>query len=295
MGAAHEQWDIVSGVGVTALAVALARAMESRRADALVRDPFAESFVAACALPAPYDGWPAPDAPVTDDLNPVWTSMPTYLGVRSRFFDEYLAAAGAAGVHQVVLLAAGLDSRAFRLDWPAGTELFEIDQALVLRFKDQVLGTRQARPRCDRRTVAADLRDDWGAALRAAGFDPARPTAWLAEGLLAFLPPPTERDLFATITKLSAPGSQLAVEAPPGHTRNRILGSDYAHAEELLGVRVPEVYQTELRPEPDEVLRADGWTVAIEQVAEAGRRYGRPVSGVMTRPAVGTMLLTAYR
>lgn len=295
LSATDEQWDIVSGVGVTALAVALARAMESRRPDALVRDPFAEAFVAACPLPPPYDNWPAPDAPVTEDLNPLWISMPTYLGIRSRFFDEYFASAADAGVRQVVLLAAGLDSRAFRLDWPAGTELFEIDQALVLRFKDEVLAERQARPRCGRRIVAADLRGDWESELRAAGFDPGRPTAWLAEGLLSFLPPRAEHDLLATVTKLSAPGSRLAVEASPGGTRDRVLGSDFAAAEDLLGVHVPEVWQTELRPEPDEVLRAAGWKVVVERVAEAGQRYGRPVSGVMTRPALATMLLTAFR
>jgi methyltransferase (TIGR00027 family) len=294
MSTAHKPWDIVSGVGVTALAVALARALESRRADALVWDPFAEIFVAACELPPPYDGWPAPDAAMTADLNPLWASMPTYLGIRSRFFDEYFAAATASGIRQVVILAAGLDSRAFRLDWPAGTRLFEIDQALVLSFKNEVLGTRTS-ARCARQNIAADLRDDWAAALRAGGFDTARPTAWLAEGLLPFLPPQTERDMFATVTALSAPGSRLAVEAPPGDKRDRILGSDFAAAEELLGVRVPEVWQTELRPEPDEVLRAAGWRVTTELVAEAGRRYGREVTGVMTRPALGTMLLTALR
>jgi methyltransferase (TIGR00027 family) len=143
--------------------------------------------------------------------------------------------------------------------------------------------------------VPADLRDDWATALRDAGFDSARPTAWLAEGLLSFLSPETERDLFATVTKLSAPGSTLAAEASPGATRSRVLGSPFAAAEELLGVRVPEVWQTESRPEPDDVLRAHGWDVTIERVAEAAERYGRTVSGVMTRPALATMLLTASR
>jgi methyltransferase (TIGR00027 family) len=215
------------------------------------------------------------------------------VGVRSRFFDEYFGAATEAGISQVVLLAAGLDSRAFRLDWPAGTELYEVDQALVLTFKDEVL--RDTRPRCARHAVAADLRDDWGATLRAAGFDPARPAAWLAEGLLSFLPPQTERDMFAIVTALSAPGSQIAVEAPPGDKRHRVLGSDFAAAEELLGVPVPAIWQTEPRPEAHDVLRTDGWSIAVDLLGEAARRYGRPVPGVMTRPAATTMLLTAFR
>jgi methyltransferase (TIGR00027 family) len=228
-------------------------------------------------------------------MNPLWASMPSYVGVRSRFFDEFLMETAGAGVRQVVLLAAGLDSRAFRLDWPSGTELFEVDQALVLGFKDDVLGAQAAAPRCRRHIVAADLRDDWAAALCDAGFDPGKPTAWLAEGLLSFLAPQTERDLFATVAKLSAPGSRLAVEASPGATRSRVLGSDFAAAEDLLGVRVPEIWQTEARPEPDDVLRADGWDVTVERVAEAAERYGREVSGVMTRPALATMLLSATR
>jgi methyltransferase (TIGR00027 family) len=291
MSEQHQQWDIVTGVGVTALGVALCRAIETRRPDGLASDPFAERFLAASRLPE--ETLPRPETP-TAELGPLWSSMPTYIGVRTRFFDGWFAAAGTAGIRQVVLVAAGLDTRAFRLDWPAGTELYEVDQPLVLRFKDDVLAGE--RPRCVRHTVQADLRGDWPAALLAAGFDPARPTAWLAEGLLSFLPAETERLLFAHIGKLSAPASRLAVEAAPGNERDRVLQSRFATATARTPFAdVATLWQTELRPEPDDVLRADGWTVTTEWIAEAARRYGRPVHGAMSGAADKTMLLTATR
>jgi methyltransferase (TIGR00027 family) len=292
----HEQWDIVSGVGVTALAVALARAMETRRTDGLVDDPYAEAFLAASHLPERYRRWPALDSFGTAALDPFWDSMPTYMGVRTRFFDDFFAAAGEAGVRQVVLVAAGLDTRAFRLDWSDGTEVFEVDQPLVLSFKEEVLGQQNAAARCVRHPVPADLRDDWADALRAAGFDTSRPTAWLAEGLLSFLPADAERNLFATITDLSAPGSRLAVEAVAGNARDKALYSPVASAwETYVGVDVRALWNTELRPEPVDVVRSSGWKITIERVAEAARRYQRPVRGVMMVPAEHSMLLTATR
>jgi hypothetical protein len=104
--------------------------------------------------------------------------------IRTRFFDDYLTAAIAARCHQVVLLAAGLDTRALRLAWPAGTRVFEIDLPGVLSFKDSVLAAQGAVPRCERIKVPADLCTDWTAALAEAGFDRSTPAAWLAEGLL---------------------------------------------------------------------------------------------------------------
>ena len=118
-----------------------------------------------------------------------------------------------AGIRQVVILAAGLDSRAYRLDWPAGTTVFEIDQPKVLEYKTSTLDAHGADPRAHRIPVAVDLRDDWPAALTDAGFDSAQPTAWLAEGLLPYLPPDAQDRLFELVTTHSAPGSQIAVEA----------------------------------------------------------------------------------
>jgi methyltransferase (TIGR00027 family) len=137
------------------------------------------------------------------------------MAVRTKFFDEFFLGATQAGIKQVVILASGLDSRAYRLAWPAGTVVYEVDQPQVIQFKSRTLAELGAAPTADRRVVAIDLREDWPAALRAAGFDPAQPTAWSAEGLLGYLPPEAQDRLLDTITELSAPGSRLATESAP--------------------------------------------------------------------------------
>lgn len=293
----HEQWDIVSGVGITALAVALARAIESNRPDGLVDDPYARCFVADDHLPEPFaSSWPNPEQWTTIEPDSWWDSMPTYMGVRSRFFDEFFVEAGAAGVRQAVIVAAGLDTRAYRLDWPAGTAVYEVDQPLVLKFKDEVLGELGVEPRCDRHVVSADLRDDWAGELCAAGFDPKLPTAWLAEGLLSFLPAKVEHELFENIRQLSAPGSRMAVEAVAGGVRHLSHSTPPAMAwQEHVRVDVTKLWNPEVRPEPVDVVRDGGWDTAVERIAEAADRYGRPVRGLMKVPAEHSMLLTATR
>jgi len=289
----HDQWDIVSGVGVTALAIALARAIESARDDAIITDPYARHFLTAIELPPELSRWPRVDQ--LDDvtaLAPWWHSMPAYMANRTRFFDDFAFDATVAGVDQVAIVAAGLDTRAYRLSYPEGCSVYEIDQSLVLKFKDEVLDGHGVRPACERHAVAADLRDDWGAELRASGFDASRPTAWLVEGLLSFLTPETEERLFATIRALSAPGSRLGVEAIGGSVRHMALRTDVGAAwRSEVGLPIERVWQTGSRPEPVDVLRAGGWTVAVDRVAEAGRRNGRPVEGVMNPPAEHAMLL----
>ena len=114
--------------------------------------------------------------------------MNSYQAVRTHFFDEFFTTAAEAGITQVVILASGLDSRAYRLAWPAGTTVYEIDQPKVLEYKAATLAEHGAQPSADRREVPIDLRQDWPKALREAGFDDAAPTAWLAEGLLMYLP-----------------------------------------------------------------------------------------------------------
>jgi methyltransferase (TIGR00027 family) len=141
--------------------------------------------------------------------------MADNMAVRTKFFDDFFLAATQAGIRQVVILASGLDSRAYRLPWPAGTVVYEVDQPQVIEFKTRTLADLGAAPSAERRVVAVDLRDDWPAALRAAGFDPARPTAWSAEGLLGYLPPEAQDRLLDTITALSAPGSRFATESAP--------------------------------------------------------------------------------
>jgi methyltransferase (TIGR00027 family) len=290
----YEQWDIVTGIGITALGVAAGRAMETSRPDGLVTDPFADGFVAAARPPVPMPTR-LPDGDDESAMNLMWTSMSTYLGVRSRFFDRYLAAATSVGIDQVVLLAAGLDTRAFRLDLPADCDLFELDQPKVLQFKDSVLDGQGARSRCHRRTVAVDLRADWPAALRATGFDPARPTAWLAEGLLPYLPAEAEHELFGCIHELSAAGSQLALEDMRSDALSMFDGPEMRQAAEQLGVDISALWHTEDKPDPQDLLTGRGWVVRADPVAEVARAYQRELTGLLARTADFAAFVTARR
>ena len=137
------------------------------------------------------------------------------MAVRTRFFDRLFTDAAAAGVRQAVILAAGLDARAYRLPWPDGTVVYEVDQPDVIEFKTRTLTNLGVEPIADRRPVGIDLREDWPKALLERGFDAGQPTAWIAEGLLIYLPPQAQDKLFDNITELSAPGSRLATEHVP--------------------------------------------------------------------------------
>ena len=179
----NDRWDIVSSVGLTALMVAGGRAIESQRSDALIHDPFADALVSSAGseIPVPTR-LPHPGRDGDAEFEGIWSFTATHMGVRTRFFDDFFRLAWEDGVSQAVILASGLDARAWRLDWPDGFAVFEIDQPKVLEYKEQVLDREGARPRCAWHGVPIDLREDWPAALQQAGFDPSRPTAWLAEG-----------------------------------------------------------------------------------------------------------------
>jgi methyltransferase (TIGR00027 family) len=213
----NDTWDLASSVGATATMVAAARAMASRADDPLIDDPFAEPLVRAVGVDV-LTRLATGDLPAADlggDSTVGMARMADNMAVRTVFFDEFFLDATGAAVTQAVILASGLDSRAYRLPWPTGTVVFEIDQPDVIDFKTRTLADLGAEPTASRRTVAIDLRDDWPAALKAAGFDPAKPTAWAAEGLLGYLPADAQDRLLDTITALSAPGSRLATESSP--------------------------------------------------------------------------------
>ena len=245
----YEQWDIVSSVGLTALVVAAGRSVDTHRRDGLISDPYAERFVAAAGPPTPLPTRPVP--PRSDSEDELWQMMSGYMGVRTRFFDEFFDAAGRAGVRQAVLLAAGLDARAQRLDWAPGTTLFEVDQPAVLAFKDEVLGEAPGggRPRCDRRTVAVDLRDDWTGALDGAGFDPSAPTAWLAEGLLPYLPADAQEALLGAVDERSAPGSWVALEDFTD-IATQLQDPAFRRVPDGIGVDMSELLHSDDRPDP---------------------------------------------
>nr|WP_240771812.1 SAM-dependent methyltransferase [Nocardia sp. CS682] len=206
-----DTWDINTSVGSTALFVAAARALAARGPDPLAVDPLAEVFVRA-AGPEWAD---LLDGKTTEHplLDPDFgLPFQTFQAARTKYFDDYFAAAIAAGVRQIVILAAGLDARAYRLTWPNGTVVYELDRPQVLEFKRQTLAAHGDKPRADRREVPVDLREDWPTALREKGFDSAAPTAWLAEGLLPYLPATAVDQLFAAVDRTSAPGSRVAIE-----------------------------------------------------------------------------------
>lgn len=216
-----DSWDLASSVGATATAVAARRALASKGPNPLIDDPFAEPLVNAVGVDA-FIRMMNGDIEVPED-DPAFTAqrLSEGMAVRTRFFDSFFLGAAQAGVRQAVILASGLDTRAYRLPWPSGTVLFEIDQPKVIEFKTRTLADLGAAPKTDRRAVAIDLRDDWPAALRDNGFDTTTPTAWSAEGLLGYLPPDAQDRLFDSITELSAPGSRIGTGYVPD-IRDRI-------------------------------------------------------------------------
>src|SRR6201994_1832008 len=211
-----DTWDIATSVGSTAVLVAAARAAETEREEPLIQDPFAKVLVAG-AGPGVWeymldDALVAKIESVDAEIAAVFQNMGNYQAVRTHFFDDYFTKASDAGLRQVVILASGLDSRAYRLNWPAGTVVYEIDQPKVLEYKSTTLTEYGAKPSATLRHVPIDLRQDWPKALREAGFDATEPTAWLAGGRLSSLPGDAQDRLFEQVSELSAPGSRIAAE-----------------------------------------------------------------------------------
>jgi methyltransferase (TIGR00027 family) len=209
-----DSWGPASSVGATATMVAASRAVASQGPDALLDDPLADPLVRAVGLD-PFVR--IIDGEIDFEDDPLFNrkARAQQITVRTRFFDNFFTDATSDGVRQAVILASGLDTRAYRLRWPAGTVVYEIDQPQVIAFKTDTLAGLGAAPTADRRTISIDLREDWPTALREGGFDVTQPTAWSAEGLLPYLPPEAQDRLFDNITALSAPGSRLATEHVP--------------------------------------------------------------------------------
>lgn len=271
--------DIATGVGITALVIAAGRAIETNRANGLVRDPFAEAFLKEADVAVPMPTRLDEVTGSASAFEQLWDAVARVVGVRSRYFDEVFADSWTANVRQAVLLGAGLDTRAFRLDWPPGCTLFEIDQPHVLDFKNRVLGTQRAHPQCTRKIVAIDLRENWCDALLAAGFDVSQPTTWLMEGLLSYLPEPTERQLCDTIHRLSGPGSRVAVDRFKDASTVHDSARD---AIEQIGFDLSALVAA--KPESDTVayMAAHGWTGEGISVAELVERYQSRISPLVS-------------
>jgi methyltransferase (TIGR00027 family) len=214
----NDTWNLATSVGATATMVAAARAIATKADQPIIEDRFAEPLVNAVGLEF-FTRWVAGelDAADVDYHESSWKleHMPDAMAARTQFFDNFFHDATRDGIRQAVILASGLDARAYRLAWPADMTVFEIDQPEVIEFKAVTLDGLGAAPKAELRTVAIDLRQDWPAALREAGLDTGRPTAWIAEGLFGYLPPEAQDRLLDNITALSGEGSRLACEAVP--------------------------------------------------------------------------------
>jgi methyltransferase (TIGR00027 family) len=261
-----DNWDLASSVGATATFVASGRAMATKDPRGLINDPFAEPLVRAVGLDFftnMMDG--ELDLDAIENATPERIqAMIDGMAVRTKYFDDYFINATGTGVRQAVILASGLDSRAYRLPWPAGTVVYEIDQPQVIEFKTTTLAGIGAEPTATRRTVPIDLRQDWPAALKAAGLDTAAPTAWLAEGLLIYLPPEAQDRLFDNITALSVPGSTIATEFVPGivdFDAERVREMSGAFREHGVDVDMASLVYAGERNHVVDYLRTKGWDV----------------------------------
>ncbi len=285
-----DTWNITESVGATALSVARARAAENKSTFPLFTDPYADFFVDAAVAA----GWQPPMAAETlagfsDDpaVAQRMQTMAAYIAARTRYFDEFFTTAGANGLDQVVILAAGLDTRAWRLPWISGTVVYELDQPKVLEFKTQVLEQHRAKPAAHYVAVPVDLRHDWPEQLRDKGFDPDVPTVWLAEGLLPYLSAADQGLLFDRIDSLSTESSRLAVEAfgadffdPQQLARRKERIQALREAVAATGVAVPDIealWYLEPREDVGQWLADRGWEVASVGSEDLMARYHRPV------------------
>jgi methyltransferase (TIGR00027 family) len=257
-------------VGLTAVGVAAIRAAESARSDRLFDDPCAAGFVRAAGSALPDRTDETTDVAFRDRQR-----LSSWIAVRTRFLDDLVRGTCAAGCRQVVILGAGLDSRAFRLDWPEGTRLWELDLAEVLEFKEMVVRAEEWVARCARMTVPVDLSENWGRPLERMGFDPQAPVAWLAEGLLAYLSVEVRDSLIGRAAKLSVPGSRMGLTlAAPA----RLDAWRREHPDGKGGPRDYVALWRSSAPEDATAwLASFGWQAALFDVAERSDAYGRPL------------------
>lgn len=295
-----DHWDLASSVGTTATMVAAARAMATRDPRGLMNDPFAEPLVRAVGIDfftKLLDGELDLDA-LGEASSIRAQAMVDGMTVRTNYFDDFFVNAMAGGIRQAVILASGLDARAYRLPWPAGTVVYELDQPRVIEFKTTTLAGIGAEPTATRRTIPIDLRGDWPSALRAAGLDTGAPTAWLAEGLLIYLPPEAQDRLFDNITALSAPGSAVATEFVPG-----IVDFDVDRAREVSGsfrehgidIDMGSLVYTGERNHVVDYLRGKGWDADGVTRTELFTRNGMEVRPLEEDDPLGEIIFISGR
>jgi methyltransferase (TIGR00027 family) len=294
----NDRWDLASSVGATATMVAAARALASKEASPLISDPYAEALVREVGIDyftKMVDG----EISLIDGDIITARLMADMMAVRTRFFDDFFLNAARDGIRQAVILASGLDSRAYRLPWPDGTVVYEIDQPQVIGAKTAAMAKIGASPTAELRTVAVDLRDDWPAALRSAGLDASQPTAWSAEGLLVYLPPDAQDRLFDNITAVSAPGSQLATEyhldggASISERADSMSDQWSEHGFEL---KLGDLFYAGERAHVPDYLTSHGWQVSTRTRDEMFTLYDRPFpDSELLAPMRNSLAVTAKR
>jgi len=306
----NDSWDITQSVGATALGVAAARAAETESENPLINDPFARVFVDA----AGEGMWSiyvdpkllAKAIELEPDVQTRIQLMIDFMATRTAFIDEFFLEAADAGVRQVVILAAGLDARTWRLPWPDGTVVYELDQPKVLEFKSNTMREHGAQPSAQLVNVAIDLRQDWPKALQEAGFDASRPTAWSAEGLVRYLSAQAQDLLFERIDSLSVAGSWVASNVPgAGFTDPELVRRERedlrrmrAVAAKLVNAEImdfDDLWYPEERTPVDGWLREHGWDVSVATFKELMARYGRSVPHGAEYSMPPTLYVSAQR
>lgn len=253
---------MANAIAPTSQWTAAARARESEREDRLFDDPLA----AALAGPEGFAWLERMETAARSD------SPGLYPVIRTRFFDEFLLdSCRRWGVRQVVLPAAGLDTRAFRLEWPPETRLYEIDQPEVLAAKEGVIRGAGAKPGCERRTVGVDLREAaWPEALRGAGYEAEEPSVWLIEGLLFYLTRTDVEALLEKVSELATTGSLLGLDVM---NRGLFISPLAWPMQAALARRgAPGRFGTN---GPGTLMARHGWGAGVTQPGEEGANYGR--------------------
>ncbi|MFV0496136.1 class I SAM-dependent methyltransferase [Mycobacterium sp.] len=256
--------------------VAAARAVASEQDNPVITDPFAAPLVRAVGLEfftrLVDGGLP------TDSVEHGFGVEIDSIAVRTRFFDEFFLDSARAGVRQAVILASGLDARGFRMPWPSGTVVYEIDQPKVLEFKRAALSALGATPSAQHRSVGIDLREDWPTALRRSGFDPGQATAWIAEGLLMYLPPDAQDRLLDNVTALSGPGSRFATEYHPDSgvsMLDRARQFNQRWADFGCDIDLSGLFYDGERSNVVDYLEGQGWQVRTRPRRDLFAEYGR--------------------
>jgi len=287
-----DTWDLATSVGATATMVAAARAAATRRG--IINDQFAAPLVSAVGLDL-FTKVAAGEMDFADLGDDAWfRRMTDVFAARARYYDDFFTSAAEAGIRQVAIVASGLDSRAYRLPWPPGTTVYEIDQPEVIEFKTATLTKLGAAPTADLRTVGIDLRQNWPAALQAAGFEASQPTAWNAEGLMiGFLPYEAQDQLLDNITALSASASRFAgdygtMTEPSDDMREQMAAIADRWRDHGLDLDVADLTYTGDHHDAAEYLQARGWDTVVatldDLLADAGlpRLQGNDLHGAPT-------------